>query len=206
MDHPEGIANNEADVYWNFSMCLTFPLAHNAFCKVGLQEVEPGVQWTQLSNEVQEFQQGPPINGPASSPVATCSLRDLRTLAAWMHKSGLWLANWNLLVPGLFGGWDLPSSPAPHCCLDFACCNGLVLILFPRPLPWKIPYQHDRSDPPASRKIPSSTKTLTSFTKTSLAPRPKPFKVLSTSFKIDGGYERRNNPYSRTNKYSQEGC
>ena len=62
---------------------------------------------------------------PAS--MLTARLDNPRSINA---QSGLWLANWNLLVPGLFGGCDLLSSPAPHCCLDFAFCNGLFSYFF----------------------------------------------------------------------------
>ena len=33
----------------------------------GLQEVEPGVEGTQLSNEIQQFQKRPAVNGPVVS-------------------------------------------------------------------------------------------------------------------------------------------
>ena len=52
---------------WTFPIFLSQPRQRRVPAANGLQEVEPGVEGTQLSNEIQQFQQRPAVNGPVLS-------------------------------------------------------------------------------------------------------------------------------------------
>ena len=52
--------------------CITYSRKQEArgerrFCKPCLQEVEPGIQWSQLANQIQQLEQRVPIDGPCEA-------------------------------------------------------------------------------------------------------------------------------------------